>query len=410
MKHFAEILGTVLAAGVLLSAAAYAAPTILNAASSGLPTVSPDDPLPELTAHSAIIMEASTGQILYSRNIDERRYPASTTKMMTLIVALEKGNPDDVVTVSKYAAGTDGSTLWLEQGDRIPLNDLLYGLIMMSGNDAAVAIAEHIAGTETRFAAMMTDKAGEIGAKDTNFVNPHGLPDDKHYTTARDLARIAAYGYKNPRFAEIVSRKEMTLPWIKDPAHFWRNENQILWLYEGANGIKTGYTDLAGRCLAAGAKRDGVQLVTVVLDSLYMWNDTIALLDYGFKHITRKKIVADDEKIETLPVVSGWKKSVVIRAKNEVEVPLFDNQSADKFRREVELPAFLEAPLKEGETVGKLRIMYDDKEVAAVDLIADRAVERKSFFLSLYKFLKGLWKDGGAAAKDYRPSRNCVQT
>jgi len=212
--------------------------------------------VPDLTAKSAIVMEASTGKILYQKDADSLRYPASTTKIMTLLVALENGNLDDMVTVSTNAAQTEGSSLWLESGERMKLSDLLYGMMLVSGNDATVAVAEHIAGSVDAFAKLMTAKAHEIGAVNTSFVNSSGLPDPNHYTTARDLALIAAYGYKNPMFRQIVSTKEKQVPWAaKNYNRELFNENRMLWLYEWGEWGQAGYTDAAGRCLVSAANR-----------------------------------------------------------------------------------------------------------------------------------------------------------
>ena len=164
--------------------------------------ISPDDPLQNLTARSAVVIDAASGQVIYERNKDERRFPASTTKIMTLIVALEQGSLDDMVSVSDNASRTEGSTIWLEPGEKMRMLDLLYGMMLVSGNDATVAVAEHVAGSVDAFARRMTAKAHEIGAVNTSFVNSSGLPDDRHYTTAHDLALIAAYGYKNPMFEQ----------------------------------------------------------------------------------------------------------------------------------------------------------------------------------------------------------------
>lgn len=169
--------------------------------------------VPDISAKSAIVIEATTGKVLYSKNADERRYPASTTKMMTLIVALEQGNLNDLVTASANAANTEGSSLWLQPGERLKMLDMLYGMMLVSGNDATVAIAEHIAGSVDSFARRMTDKAHSIGAQNTNFTNSSGLPDPNHYSTAADLARIAAYGYHNPLFTKIVSTQHTNIPW-----------------------------------------------------------------------------------------------------------------------------------------------------------------------------------------------------
>ncbi|MCI6085125.1 MAG: D-alanyl-D-alanine carboxypeptidase [Selenomonas sp.] len=347
-----------------------------------------NDRLPSVTARSAVVLEARTGRVLYERNMDERRFPASTTKIMTLIVALENGNLDDVVRVGKHAAGTEGSTLWLEEGDEITLRELLYGMMMHSGNDATVAIAEHIAGSVDRFARLMTDKAHELGARDTNFVNANGLPDDAHYTTAHDMALIAAYGYSLPEFEDIVSTKEITFPWVKDDTHRLRNENQMLWLYEGGNGVKTGYTDAAGRCLVAGAKRDGIQLVSVVLDSNWMWNDSILLLDYGFAHIDRTTVVREGTQVGTVAVTGGRTRRIGVQAKETVVLPAIDGAAG--YEQQVDLPRDIKAPVKKGDVVGTLRVLYEGREVATTDLVAMQGAERKSFFLTLWKNVSAL--------------------
>ncbi|WP_294156939.1 D-alanyl-D-alanine carboxypeptidase family protein [uncultured Selenomonas sp.] len=349
----------------------------------------PNDALPNVTARSAVVLEARTGRVLYERNMDERRFPASTTKIMTLIVALEHGNLDDVVTVGHHAAGTEGSTLWLEEGDRITLRELLYGMMLHSGNDATVAIAEHIAGSVDKFARLMTDKAHKLGAKDTNFVNANGLPDDAHYTTAHDMALIAAYGYSLPEFEDIVSTKEISFPWVKDDTHRLRNENQMLWLYEGGNGVKTGYTDAAGRCLVAGAKRDGIQLVSVVLDSNWMWNDSILLLDYGFSKIDRTTVVREGMQVGTVAVTGGRTRRIGVRVKETIVLPTVDGAAG--YEQQVDLPRDVKAPVKKGDVVGTLRVLYKGKEVAKTDLAAMQDAERKSFFLTLWKNITQLF-------------------
>ncbi|MCI7540652.1 MAG: D-alanyl-D-alanine carboxypeptidase [Veillonellaceae bacterium] len=351
--------------------------------------LSPDDALPRVTARSAVVMEAKTGRVLYERNMGDRRFPASTTKIMTLIIALEKGNLDDVVKVGPHAAGTEGSTLWLEEGDEITLRELLYGMMLHSGNDATVAVAEHIAGSVDAFARLMTDKAHEIGAKDTNFVNANGLPDDAHYTTAHDLALIASYGYTLPEFEKIVSTKEITFPWVKDDTHRLRNENQMLWLYEGGNGVKTGYTDAAGRCLVSAAKRDGIQLVAVVLDSNWMWNDSILLLDYGFSKIDRTTVVKKHAQVGMVAVTGSRARRLGVQTKDEIVLPVVDGTAG--YEQTIDLPHAVKAPIKKGDVVGTLRVSYEGKEVAKTDLVAMQDAEQKSFFLTVWKNVKSLF-------------------
>ena len=344
--------------------------------------VPPNDKLPNMTATSAVVIEAKTGHIIYQRDANRKMFPASTTKMMTLITALESGNLNDIVTVSSNASGAEGSTLWLEVGDKMPLGDLLSGMMMISGNDAAIAIAEHVDGNVPKFAAHMTKRAKELGAKGTNFTNANGLPDANHYTTAYDLAILAAHGYSLPHFEEIVSTKEQTFPWVHDPTHLLRNENQMLWLYQGGNGVKTGYTDAAGRCLVSASNRNGIQLIAVVLDSTYMWNDSIALLDYGFSQVETSTLVKPNETIDTLPILSGRKHSMQIKTTNEIVMPTFKGDD-DAYQIDYDVPSFLKAPIKKGDTVGKVKVLCDGHEVAESNIIATTDVEQKSFFKML---------------------------
>lgn len=240
---------------------------------------SENDSFLPVTAWSAILIDGHTKEVVYQKDADVRRYPASTTKMMTLLVALERADMNDVVTVSAKAANTEGSSLELKTGEKIVMKDLLLGMMLESGNDAAVAVAEHVAGSVPAFAKLMNEKAKQIGATHTHFVNPNGLPNVNHYTTARDLALIAAYGYEHyPLFRKIVSTKEARIP-----HHSIENTNQLLWTYKGADGVKTGTTDAAGYCLVSSATRNKKQFIAVVLHSEDRWRDSKVLLDYAFE-------------------------------------------------------------------------------------------------------------------------------
>lgn len=335
---------------------------------------------PSVKAKSAIVIDVTTGKVLYSKDAEEQRYPASTTKMMSLIVALESGNLDDLVTTSKNAASTEGSSLDLTQGEKLKMLDLLYGIMLISGNDATVAVAEHIAGSVEKFAELMTEKAHKIGATNTHFANSSGLPDPNHFTTAHDLARIAAYGYKNPLFAEIVSTKHRVIPWAgRDYGRDLYNENRMLWLSEGGNGVKTGYTNAAGRCLVSGAKRNGLQLVTVVLDSETMWDDSLALLNYGFSQVTPETICVQDDTLKTIRVKNGTTEVLKLVASNDLVIPISDDDK-ELYTTVIETPTKVEAPIQKGQKIGVMRVLYQDTEVATVDLVADEKSERKSFF------------------------------
>ncbi|MBP3691155.1 MAG: D-alanyl-D-alanine carboxypeptidase [Schwartzia sp.] len=345
--------------------------------------IPPGDALSQVTARSAVVMEALTGEVLYQRMMDERRYPASTTKIMSLITALEsnKGSLDDAVKISGTAADMEGSTMWLERGERYRLEDLLYGMMLVSGNDAATAVAEHVAGSVPAFAKRMTEKAHEIGATHTRFVNSCGLHDPLHYTTAHDLALITAYGYKNSTFRKIVSTKEWRVPLMKPPfSRELENENMLLWIYPGANGVKTGYTDASGRCVVTAAERDGVQLIAVVLDGAYMWNDSIAMLDYGFRHIESRELVKKGEKLATVVVAGGEEQTVALVAEKELRLPV-PKGDASAYRREIKAPRSLEAPVRRGEKVGEAVYYYKGQKVASVPLKAESHVGRENSFL-----------------------------
>lgn len=345
--------------------------------------IRPGDPLPKLTARTAILIEAKTGHVLYERDADARMFPASTTKIMTLILALESGHLDDVVTVSKQASDTEGSTIWLNAGEHIPMRDLLYGMMLVSGNDATVAVAEHLAGSVPAFARLMTQKAHEIGAQNTSFVNSSGLPDPMHYTTARDLATIAAYGYRNPLFAPFVSTREIDISGgMNLPPRHLRSENLLLYIYPGANGVKTGYTEAAGRCFVGGAERNGVQLISVVLDSEFMWNDSIALLNYGFAQVSSTEVVKKGENEGFVHVQGGRESRVPVLTSDSITLPTFVNMPTH-YQTQVELPKDVKAPVQAGDAVGRLVVTLDGKEVASTSLIIGKSVERKSFFLWL---------------------------
>ena len=353
--------------------------------------VDPEDVLPNVTATAAIVIEASTGHVLYERNPDKIMFPASTTKMMTLITALEGNSLDEIVTVGTGAYRAEGSTLWLDVNERIPLGDLLYGMMLISGNDGAIAIAEHCGGTVADFAARMTQRAHELGAVNTNFTNANGLPDENHYTTARDLAIMAKHGFSLPHFEEICSAKEASFDWIHDDTKLLRNENQMLWLYRGCNGVKTGYTDAAGRCLVTAAKQNDVQLIAVVLDSLYIWNDSIFLLDYGFGKVSSDTLIESGQVVKSLPIIKGRRKSMQVKTAGEIIMPVFAGDD-NAYEIVYDLPAELTAPVKNGETIGKIRVVLPDgREAAAVDVVTTADVEQKSFFRLILNKIKSFF-------------------
>ncbi|MBP2629137.1 MAG: Serine-type D-Ala-D-Ala carboxypeptidase [Firmicutes bacterium] len=343
-----------------------------------------------LTAKSAIVIEASTGEILYEKNAEERRYPASTTKMMTIITALESGKVNDIVTVSPNAANTEGSSMDVTVGERLKMQDMLYGVALVSGNDATVAIAEHISGSVSNFAKLMTNKAHGIGALSTNFTNSSGLPDPNHYSTAHDLARIAAYGYKNPNFAEIVGTLRKDIPRNNNQKETFYNENKLLRIYNGANGVKTGYTDDAGRCLVSAAKRGNIQLITAVLDDDNMWEDSIVLLDYGFSQLQETEMVHAGDLVTTMQVTNGKTDVTPAVIRDSLFVPVTQS-NYDEFRTVVEISKTVSAPVVAGQKVGVVKVMYHNKEVASTDVVVTESVNRNSFFVKIKNFFANLF-------------------
>ena len=209
----------------------------------------------------------------------------------------------------------------------------------------------------------MNEEAKKIGARHTHFTNPSGLPDDKHLTTARDLALMACYGYADEKFTQIVATKEKSYPWVKDPTHNMRNENQLLWFYEGANGVKTGYTDKAGRCLVSAAKRGNIQIVAVVLDSINMWEDSMMLLDYGFQRLHPMIVVRRGDICGKAAVNFGMKKEVPLKSIEEIVLPVA--YGTDLFAKKINVPKFIVAPIKKGTILGEEEIWRDDKKIAA---------------------------------------------
>ena len=248
---------------------------------------------PEISARAAILIEWQTGTVLLEKRGFTRMHPASLTKMMTALLAVELGRLEDLVHVSEEAASQVGSSMNLRPGDVFTLQDLLYGLMLVSGNDAAWAIAEHICnGKASEFFKLMNQRAKELGAINTRFENPHGLTDPNHYTTAFDLAIIAKACMRHPYFKQLVATKEKDAIEAESGVRLsLENTNRLLWFVPGADGVKTGTTQAAGQCLVASATRDGMRLLSVVLDSMDRWRDTSTLLEYGFSDFKYVKVV-----------------------------------------------------------------------------------------------------------------------
>ncbi|MFU0799910.1 MAG: D-alanyl-D-alanine carboxypeptidase [Xylanivirga thermophila] len=344
---------------------------------------------PEIAAKGAVLMEVESGRILYEKNARKKMPMASTTKIMTAILAIENGSMDDIVTVSDKAYGVEGSSIYLDRGEKICLENLLYGLMLRSGNDAAVAIAEHIGGSLENFVDMMNKKAIELGAKDTHFVNPHGLHDDLHYTTAYDLALISTYAMKNPIFRTIVSTKYKKIPWEN---HEWdrvlQNKNKILWDYEGGNGIKTGYTKKSRRCLVSSALRSNMQLVCVVLDCQPWFEDSMAIMDYCFDTFKPYTVFSSEQLLKQIHVEDGFEKEVGAVIKDDIILPVKEGEE-ENIKIKFDLPDAIKAPVKAGDQIGNVAVSLADEVSIIRPLYADSDVMENTFISNIKRiFMK----------------------
>lgn len=313
-------------------------------------------PVPGISAQSAILIEAASGEVLYEKNADQKAYPASITKIMTALLAIENGAMDESVKVSAQAAAMEGSSIYLEPGEKLPLRDLLYGLMLRSGNDAAAAVAEKIGGSTKNFALMMNKRARSIGAFDTHFMNPSGLHDPEHYTTARDMAKISAVALKNPEFKKIAATKS----WIADRGegkyNYFYNKNKVVYQYSGGTGIKIGYTRAAGRTLVASSERNGMELICVVMNAPDWFQDTYKLMDYAYSQYETIRIMEAGQPLKAVGVWShGKKKYAMIGSKTDILCPVKRN-SEYQISVVYDLPEKQTAPVARWQEAGHLKI------------------------------------------------------
>lgn len=332
----------------------------------------------DIVGEAAALIDDRNGQFLYEKNPSERLYPASTTKILTAVIALENCKIDDRVTIPAEACNVDGSAVGLIEGEQMSLEDLLYALLLNSGNDTAVAIAIHTAGSVENFANLMNQKAKELGAVNSHFINPNGLPDPNHYSTAHDMALISYYAMQNPEFRKIVATKTRTIDRSDPTAQIYlENHNRLLWNYEGAIGLKTGYTDEAGQCLVSAANRNGRELLAVVMktEGNNIWTDSTALLDYGFDVYYNVSLTEAGKYIGEVPVSYGDVDSVPVQTGSSLHYDFTRDKTAD-FRQEVRLPANVAAPVKAGTKLGELIFYSGERELGRVDLIAQKQVNK----------------------------------
>lgn len=323
---------------------------------------------PVINARSALVMDFETGTILYEKNAYRKRPMASTTKIMSAIIALENSDLDEEVTISGKAAGMGGSVMGLKKNSIVKMYDLLNGMLICSGNDAAVAIAEHIGGSVESFCEMMNKKAIEIGAFSTSFSNPHGLDAENHYTTAYDLAKITRYALKNPNFNEIVKKREYYYN-----GRVLKSTNEMLLGYEGADGVKTGYTGLAGRCLVTSATKSDMRFISVVLfcDTKNLrTSSSQKILDYSFTEYGKVFLLEKGRIVGSVKVERSKSLQEVMVAVSEDLIAVLKHSQRDKLYTRVSLPENIMAPVRQGSIMGTVSIFQGDKIIAETSLIS----------------------------------------
>ena len=348
-----------------------------------------------VSARGAVLIEASSGEVVFGQNRNARLPMASTTKIMTALVALENLPIETVVTVTAEAVGVEGSSIYLTEGERLTLEQLLFALLLESANDAAVAIAVAVAGSVEAFAALMNEKAAELGLTNTHFVNPHGLDHEQHYTTAHELALITRAALENPVFRRICATERMTIPLRgEEGVRLLLNHNKLLDSYEGCIGVKTGYTKRTGRCLVSAAEREGVTLIAVTLNAPDDWRDHTAMLDYGFG--LYRCITLCEPAFYSAPLwtVNGTREYVM--AENTDTLTAILRRDHGAVTCIVELPRFVFAPVQNGETLGVLRF-YEElrdgsrRELGSVPLCAAYSVESIVYEKDLWERIRGLF-------------------
>lgn len=311
------------------------------------------------SAKSAILINADTGEVIYSQNADEKLPMASTTKIMTALLLCEEGNMEKEITVTPEMVRVEGTSMGLLGGDKVTYKALLYGMLLASGNDAANVTAYALGGTVDGFVSMMNERAEELGLKNTHFETPSGLDGDEHYTTAEDLANLAKVCMDNPLFKEAASTKAITLEYGNPPyRRTITNHNKLLKMFEGAVGVKTGFTQKAGRCLVSCAEREGKRVIAVTLKDPNDWDDHIALLNYGLEMVQTTHITPEKTDY-SIPVISSDNQSIEIN----IEEYCVGYLDASGFSCEVNLPSFLYAPVKKGDIIGNVVYYKNNVEI-----------------------------------------------
>ncbi|MGB4504461.1 MAG: D-alanyl-D-alanine carboxypeptidase family protein [Syntrophaceticus sp.] len=352
---------------------------------------------PETKAPSAVLMEASTGKIIYQKNPHQRIAPASVTKVVTLLVAMDalkdgKVKWNDRVVTSEAAWEMGGSEIWLEPGEEMSFKEMMIAIAVGSANDACVAVAEHIAGSEKAFVGLMNQKVKELGLKNTHFVNCHGLPAKGHYTSAYDMAMICREAAQYPEYLELTSIKHYYK--LRGGKTKLDNTNKLLWYYEGTDGFKTGWTAEANYCLASTVKRGDLRLICCVFGIPEIdghFKESIKLYNWGFANYTFKQLVKAGEVVGEVRVGKGTVDRVGVVAPQGAGI-LLQKGEDKKAKTEIKLLPYLNAPVSQGDTVGELKIIVDGKTYEKVPLVAQRDVPRGSFW---HQLKKSLWSVAG---------------
>lgn len=346
-----------------------------------------------VSAASAILIEPHSGRILYEKNSRESRPIASTTKIMTALVAVQLCEPEEVVCVQPDCVKIEGTSLYLEENEQLTMADMLYGLLLRSGNDAAAAIGKYCAGDVDHFVSLMNRKAWELGMTDTNFANPHGLDQEGHYSSARDMALAGAEFMRAPLLRDIcmcdeyISRELST-----GKVRLFRNNNKLLIRDPRAIGIKIGWTDNAGRCLVAAARVGEMELIAVVLDAPDLYCDVSKLFDYGFGQLKMQELIPQGKVMTLIPVARGNSRRVPLTVAESVNFPVFPDESVS-FSVHMELPERVEAPIQIGQPLGTARVLIDGSWEIEVDLVATSEVQRKTgLWAKMFGWIRG-WRD-----------------
>ena len=340
-------------------------------------------PCKAMSAESAILLDAQTGRVLYEKQADKQSLIASTTKIMTALVVCEQTNVLDRVRIPQEAVRIEGSSMYLKAGEVMTVQELLYGLMLHSGNDAAVALAIYCGGTVEGFAELMNDKAHRLGMDDTHFVNPNGLDAPGHYSTARDMAKLAAYAMNNPIFAQTVSTKT-----VKAANRTLTNHNKLLWSLEGAEGVKTGYTKAAGRILVSSCSRQGRRLIAVTMNDRNDWQDHKRLMEDGFTNYSVRQLVTAGECLGTAQVISGEEETVQLLAAADFSYALASGEEPEIV---LSKPGFVYAPVERAQEAGFAYVCLNGKTVGKIPVVYGQTVEMKEYKKpSLWeKLLKG---------------------